>query len=152
MRRDDIEIDHIFVPVRDLQAAAESRRFVTRAAQEQLSLRQRFFYRIRPWLFHGGLWQTDSTEVGAQEQILLHHVYKLMLSVSNTSLPLTFLRYPRIISDCPYLYGKLQPILKGIAFAAFRAAFNKTVRPELVHVFTESDKEAMQAGRTSTVG
>ena len=53
---------------------------------------------------------------------------------------MTFMQYPRIVKDCPYLFGKLRPILKDISFESFQEAFVKTVRPELVHSFNEADR------------
>jgi hypothetical protein len=140
IKRDDIAIEHIFIPVRDLNAAAESRRFVHTLTFEHLSLFGKLMYLIKPWIFAGGLWRTTSKEPGRQEEMLLNQIYKLMLAVANSSLPVTFLRYPRIVKDCPYLFSKLQPILQDVPFESFHAAFNETVRPELVHSFNEADR------------
>jgi hypothetical protein len=140
IRRDDIVIEHIFVPVRDLNAAAESRRFVNGASFQNLSFLGQLMYLIRPWVFPGGLWRTTSSKPGIQEEMLLNQIYKLMLAVANTSLPVTFLRYPRIVKDCPYLFQKLQPILSDIPFESFQAAFIETANLELVHSFNEADR------------
>ncbi|HEX3717767.1 MAG TPA: hypothetical protein VH595_07340 [Verrucomicrobiae bacterium] len=140
LQREDIVIEHIFIPVRDLKAAAESRRFVHRSSFEKLSLLDKLKYRIKPWVFPGGLWRTTSDDPGRQEAVLLNQVYKLMLAVSNASIPLTFLHYPRITRDAQYLFGKLQPIMNGAKFESFNTAFAQTVRPELVHSFTDADR------------
>lgn len=84
--------------------------------------------------------ETHSVKQGNQERELLNLIYKLILALSNTSIPVTFMRYPRIVKDCSYLFNKLTPILKDISYEYFLAAFNKTVHPELVHSFSEEDK------------
>jgi hypothetical protein len=137
--REDITIRHIFVPMRDLNAAAESRRFVHSHNFKKLSGLRQMLYRIKPWVFPGGLWRTNSSDPGCQEEALLNQVYKLMLAVSNTSVPMTFMRYPRIVKDCPYLFEKLQPILNDIPYETFSETFKMTVCPELIHSFNSQD-------------
>jgi hypothetical protein len=63
-----------------------------------------------------------------------------MLALSSATLPVTVMRYPRIVNDCPYLFKKLKPVLKGITYESFRAAFNETVQPELTHKFNKNDR------------
>ena len=137
--RDDIVIQHVFIPLRDLNAAAESRRVVVKTNLSNLPIVDRLKHMIRPREFDGGLWHTRSSKPGKQEDILLRQVYKLMLTISDTTLPVTFMRYPRIAKDCPYLFEKLQPILRDVSYESFRAVFNKTVRPELVHSYNKND-------------
>jgi hypothetical protein len=137
--RDDIVIEHVFIPIRDVYAAAESRRHVVNTNLSCLSFVKRLKHMIRPQEFPGGLWHTRSSEPGKQEEILLRQIYELMLALSDTTIPVTFMRYPRIIEDCPYLFEKLTPILRGITFESFRAVFSRTVRPELVHRFNKND-------------
>jgi hypothetical protein len=137
--REDIVIEHIFIPIRDLNAAAESRRHVENAAVSNLSFLEKLKYMIKPKALAGGLWHTSSTKPGKQEEILMRQIYKLMLAISETSLPVTFMRYPRIVKDCPYLFEKLKPILGGINYKSFFEVFSKTVRPKLIHSFNEND-------------
>ncbi len=137
--RDDIVIEHIFIPVRDLAAAAESRRYVTKAGISNMSFTKRLKHMIRPKRFRGGLWYSQSSEPGKQEEILLMQIYKLILAISDTTIPVTFLCYPRIVKDCPYLFDKLKPILKDITYESFCSVFSKAVRPELVHSFNIND-------------
>ncbi len=94
---------------------------------------------IRPRRFAGGLWHTRSDKPGKQEEILLNQIYKLMLVLSDVKIPVTFMRYPRIVKDCPYLFEKLKPILRDITYEYFCEAFSKTARPELVHSFDKND-------------
>jgi hypothetical protein len=151
LSRDDIIIDHIFVPMRDLVAAAESRRVVTRECKqaEPLLLRLklkflRFLYgtvAFKPKVYDGGLIRSpQSSKPREQEEILLEVIYKLMLTLSKFDVPLTLMQYPRIIKDCQYLYGKLSPILNGMSYDLFQEAFAKTVRPDLVHSYTKDDR------------
>ncbi len=137
--RDDIVIEHVFIPIRDLEAAAESRRYVTKVGISNLSFTKRLKHMIRPKGFRGGLWHSQSSEPGKQEEILLMQLYKLLLTLSDTTIPVTFMRYPRIVKDCSYLFDKLKPILKDITYESFCSVFSNTVRPELVHSFNKND-------------
>ena len=129
--RDDIEIEHIFIPMRDLTAAAESRRHVV-----QQTLREN--PAARPSEIIGGLRGTDNPQ--DQEIYLLRVIYHLLFHVSNTNIPITLLRYPRLVQDSRYLYQKLAPILGDkVQYDDLNIAFQKLVRPEWVHQFTDQD-------------
>jgi hypothetical protein len=136
--RQDILVERVFVPIRDLHAAAESRRRVTSSRLAELPMLERLKHTLRPKRFAGGLWHTR--EPHRQEEVLLRQLYKLMLAVSDTEIPLTFMRYPRIVKDCPYLFEKLSPILPGITPDAFRQVFDSTVRVELIHTYGDRDR------------
>lgn len=145
IKRDDIAIEHVFVPFRDLQAAAESRRDVQRRAAAHVPLIKRvrrLWRRVRGKgkvrIYAGGLWGTKRG--GEQEHILRDMVYKLFHALSDTHTPVTLLRYPRLAQDSRYLYRKIKPILPGIGYEEFRHNFEATVRPELIHRFSERDR------------
>lgn len=138
LRRDDISIKHVFIPMRDLQAAAESRRFVTAQTVAAMPLLDRVRYRLFPKGLVGGIWQT--TDASRQEEALLEQVYKLMLSLSATTVPVTLLRFPQIVNDPAYLFEKLRPILGQISFAGFRDVFCQVARKDLVHSFSVNDR------------
>ena len=140
LNRGDIVIEHVFVPMRDLYSAAESRRFVEKSTLSQLSFVERMAVARSGEPLPGGLWRTTSVEPGEQEKVLLEQVYDLLYTFSDTSIPLTLMRFPRIVHDCRYVFGKLQPILAGIPYERFEDAFAKTARPELVHSFRETDQ------------
>ncbi len=129
LRREDIRIEHIFVPMRDLHAAAESRRFVVAKTPVDPA--------IRPSEIPGGLWHTDQGK--EQEGVLLLQLYKLLLAVSETNVPLTLMRFPRLAKEPDYLFDKLRPILGEVDPGRFRAVFDETVRPEWMHSFNEND-------------
>jgi hypothetical protein len=137
LHRDDIVIERVFIPIRDLKAAAESRRYVAKTSAKELPLRQRVKHLFRPKGFVGGLWQTSQPK--EQEMILLEKVYKLMLALSDTDIPVTLMHYPRITQDSQYLFSKLKPVLPNIGLEEFRTTFAKVVCPELVHSFNDKD-------------
>ena len=65
LKQDDIFIEHVFIPMRELHAAAESRRYVVKKALSKMSILKRF--RKKPSKISGGLWHTNSKS--AQEKI-----------------------------------------------------------------------------------
>ncbi len=140
LSQDAIIIDHVFIPFRDLHAAAESRRYVAKSNISKMSLLKRIKQIIKPEKFAGGLWHTRSGLAGRQEEILLRQTYKLMLALSGRNIPVTLLRYPRLVKDCQYLYRKLKPVINDISYERFSQAFNNAVRKDLVHTFGENDK------------
>ena len=82
---------------------------------------------------------TRSARRGDQEEVLLNHVYELMLALSGHATPVTLLRYPKLVRDKAYCYAKLRPILGSIEFDDFARAFDATARPDLVHSFAAND-------------
>lgn len=136
--RDDICIDHVFIPIRAVSSAAASRRHVMAANIAQLPLTARLLHRFRPRRFTGGLWHTRSMQQGDQEDILLRQSYKLNLALAEAESPVTFLQYPRITQDCDYLYARLRPILGETSLPGFRDVYERTVRPELVNSFSRT--------------
>lgn len=122
--REDIQIDRIFIPMRDLYAAAESRRWVTEKARGK---------------GEGGLWKVNKPD--EQEGILLTQLYNLILAISNTAISITLLQYPRLVRDSLYLYDKLKPILNEISYEKFKIEFKKIVRPDWVHDFKKAVNE-----------
>ncbi|MBU1669550.1 MAG: glycosyltransferase [Actinobacteria bacterium] len=129
LARDDIVIEHVFIPMRDLEAAAESRRYVVETAVSKGR---------EPTGLLGGLWHTDTGS--EQEAVLLNQIYKLVYALSDSAVPVTLMRYPRFMKDASYLYRKLEPILGDISFDRFEEAFRRTVKPEIMHSFTEGDR------------
>ena len=139
LARHDIVIEHVFILIRDLYAAAESRRQVFNRHVLARPFYKRLRYLLKPQTVVGGLWHTRSTKVGTQEEVLLKQIYKLVLSLSDMTTPVTLIRYPRIVRDCPYLFQKLKPILGQITSETFHATFKEVIRPELVHTFGRND-------------
>jgi hypothetical protein len=140
IRRKDIVIDHILIPIRELTAAAESRRRVFRTSKSKMSVVQRLKRVVRPRDLPGGLWQTNSTKKGAQETALLQTIYSLGYAIANSNIPVTLMQYPRITYDSRYVFEKLKPLLGELDFDSFEAVYLRAVRPELVSSYSAQDK------------
>jgi len=134
--RDDIMIEHAFIPIRDLYAAAESRRHVVREEFKKLSILKKILYRLNLTVIPGGL--TRTRNASKQEFILATSLYDLLLKFAEHSIPVTLMHYPLLTKDCDYLYEQLKPILNDIDSDLFRATYNKTVRPDLVSDFEKN--------------
>jgi hypothetical protein len=137
LERKDIAIDHVLVPMRDIHAAAESRRFVLDSAVAKLGLVQRIKARVKPPKVPGGLFNTKNKS--KQESVLLLEFHRLMLALSSEHIPLTLLQYPKLVKEKAYLYEKLRPILGSISEDQFTSAFQQTVRPDWIHSFAPGE-------------
>jgi hypothetical protein len=139
LARKDIVIEHVLIPLRDIHAAAESRRYVSSRALAQCSVMKRWMQNIlgRQGVSGGAPVNTNDNEL---ELLLLKRIYALALALSDSAVPVTFLRYPRIVKDCSYLFEKLRGVLPGTDYAQFKIIFDKTARPELVNSFNENDR------------
>ena len=125
----DIIIDHAIIPVRDLYAAAESRRDVNRRTTNAASY---------PGDVPGGVWHSERPE--PQEVILANQLYKIIYTLAKRDIPTTLLYFPRLVNDWEYLYRKVEFALKGISREKFLEAYTQVARPELVHVFKPTDE------------
>lgn len=121
----DISIEYVFVPIRNVRAAAESRGLVTKLVGPSSSQ------------IAGGLFRTNN--VKEQEDILLKQFYKLCLDLSIKDIPLILLQYPKITKNPDYLFRKLKPILKAIEYDQFLLSFVQVVKPDWVHSFNKND-------------
>ena len=113
---DDTVIDHIFVPMRRIEDVAESRRRVARTGSP-----------------YGGLVHTNSLAPGDQELVHLKQIYNLLLHLSSTRIPITFLRFPRLVYDAGYTARKLAPLLNSVPWNAFVKSFDASAHPTLIH-------------------
>lgn len=118
---DDIVIDHVYVPIRELTAAAESRRYVS--SQGHVA---------------GGLWGTDSMQPGDQERVLAEKLYEMLFALSGAFIPVTFLKYPDMIWNRAYLYKKLMPLLKRVSLDWYLEVFDKVYNPKIMHDFEKN--------------
>lgn len=139
MARPDIVIDHLFIPMRDVYAAAESRRRVQREHLAGLSLKRRLRELLRPGVFAGGLVGTRSTGAGDQEQVLMRQFYDLCHAAAEADVPVTLISFPRLVHDAGYLHAKLRPVLGGLSAETFGQVFAMTAQPGLVHQFGKND-------------
>jgi hypothetical protein len=127
LKTGEVVIDHAIVPVRDLFAAAESRRDVVRRRDQGGPA-------VAPDAIPGGLWHT--TEPERQEDILAQQLHKLLVALARHSVPITLLLFPRFAADPEYLFERIHPLLDGIEYDRFLASFQATSRPELIHNFS----------------
>jgi hypothetical protein len=118
--RGDVRITHLFVPMRDLFSAAESRRQMSRNNRRD-----------------GGLWKTNSIKLGDQEQVLKDQVYKLLLVLSKHEVPVTLMQFPKLALNAEYTYRKLLPILDGVSYTGFKRVFDEVSRPNLISKFEQ---------------
>ena len=127
-----IAIDFAIVPMRVLEAAAESRRHVMRTSQGRP-------LRADGEGVPGGLWHT--TDPTQQESVLARQLHRLFVGLAKTDASIILLHYPRLTRDPDYLFAKLHPLLGGsVSLARFHQAFASTVDASLVHRFTADDK------------
>lgn len=137
LSREDIIVENVIIPVRDVYAAAESRRRVRAVAQSHESILTRMAKSLRPRRDPGGLWHTAKGH--EQELILLQQLYKLTFALAGTNIPITLLRFPRLVNDAGYLFAKLKSILGDIDLEHFTSVFERTSDPKLVHSFGPAD-------------
>lgn len=130
--KQNMVIDCLIVPIRDLKSAAESRRVV----EKELSSSGCYKDGHVP----GGL--IGTSDPSKQEEVLLKSFYKLLYQSSKTSIPIILLHFPGMVSDPLYLYDKLSPILKNIDYEIFNNAFKSTVDLSMVNKFSENDSDA----------
>jgi len=122
----DLAIDHVYIPIRDLEAAALSR--------------------VRVGGVHGsvpgGLWKTDNPL--HQKAVLAEMFFNLVHTLALHDLPHTFLLFPRLVEDWVYVRQKLSFLVKDIDQQSFRAAFEKVADRSLVHDFNAGAVPAAQ--------
>jgi len=128
LKRKDLVLDHVFIALRDIHAASESRRYV-----EEISNDGKYNKGEVP----GGLTGTVVPE--EQELILLQRMFNLALELSETDCDITYLHYPLMIENSDYLYEKLKPILTGVSKELFNNRFNLIVDKALTNKFGEQD-------------
>lgn len=132
----EIVLDHVFIPVRDIVAAAQSRVFVSEAAISKEPFLKRLFASKRGYA--GGMTKTSNAE--KQQVILLKTLSNLLVGISASSAPVTLIHYPKLVKDPAYLYAKIKPILKDIPFHDFKKVYLETLKPEWVHQFSDQDQ------------
>ena len=131
--REDLVVERVIIPQRDLQEAAESRRRVQRERLQSLPWWRRLQYRLRPYELAGGLVGTTSLQPGLQEAILEKQLDTLLHHCEVAQVPITQLQFPRLVQEPDYLYQQLAPILGEISFVDFNATFARVAKPEWVH-------------------
>lgn len=117
LEQDLVEIEHVIVPVRDLDVASASR---VRAAG----------YGRRP-AAAGGLW--GARTAARQKERLAESFYELVSTLVDHDVPHTFLAFPRFAQDWEYAFGKLSFLAPGASPEEFRSAMEGLVRPDFIH-------------------
>jgi hypothetical protein len=110
-------IDHVYVPIRDLDTAAASR---VRLGGANGSV-------------PGGLWGTS--EPAEQRRVLAESFHNLVHVLVVHEIPHTFILFPRLVSDPAYLFARMAYVLQGISREDFDAAFSRIADPALVHEY-----------------
>jgi hypothetical protein len=126
--RGGIEIEAAIIPIRDLFAAAESRRRVYR----DVSATGR-----NPLRYPGTIWKTEKP--AEQESYLAVQLHKLIEPLVKYGVPIHFLHYPEFVCSHDALYSGLEPILKRhcISFGLSERAYRRVADPSLVHHFSQ---------------
>jgi len=124
-----VQIEHAIIPVRRFDAAAASRVHVQVQTTGSAD---------RTKKAPGGLWGID--KASDQADWLRLKFTELIEALTQHDIPMTFLAYPRLVRDPDYLYAKLNFLLADVSSASFRMAYDKIVRPEWVHQFTDNDR------------
>lgn len=132
LARRDLRIEHLIVPLREPVEAARSRRRAQQDGLAALPWHKRWRAVLRGKAIDGGLW--PGTTAADQEQVVVDRVHRLLLAVAARDIPVTLLAYPRLTRDPAYLFAKLKPVLGGVDWPRFHAAFAAQVRPDWVHV------------------
>lgn len=121
-------VDHAYIPIRDLDAAAMSR---VRVGGMGGSV-------------SGGLWKTDDPV--HQKAVLAEMFFNIVHTLAAYDIPHTFLLFPRLVQDWEYTCQKLCFLTNGIAACTFRLAFERTANPALVHDFSPGAAVGSKAG------
>ncbi|PXX88876.1 hypothetical protein DIT71_16945 [Marinobacter vulgaris] len=128
IKRKDISLDHVFIVLRDLEAAVGSRLNVEQRTDKSL---------YKTGGIPGGL--SGASTVEQQQQVLLSRVFNLSLQLASTDCGVTLVSYPLLVNNPDYLFEKLTPLLKGVTKERFLEAFDSLVDKSKVHKFSEMD-------------
>ncbi len=110
-------VDHVLVPIRELEDAARSRIRVGGA----------------DGAVPGGLLGTS--DPAAQRGVLAERFHTLMRTLAAHDIPHTLLDFPRFAMDPDYAWAKLRFLSPGVGRQAFGEAFQRVSRPQLIHRF-----------------
>jgi hypothetical protein len=112
-----VTIEHVIIPVRDLDVAAASRVRNTGYGADLHTF--------------GGLFGT--ARATHQREALALLFYELMFTVTRYDLPHTLLLFPRFAEDWRYLHEKLAFLAPEVPAARWSDALARRARPELIH-------------------
>lgn len=106
----EIIVDHVFILIRDLKAAADSRRRVSSRGEK-----------------NGGLWGVSSMQPGIQESFLAVKTYSLIESLSRNRVSFSVLNFPLIIEDHNYLFDSISCVWPNLSREASALAWSQVV-------------------------
>ncbi|MEK7886600.1 hypothetical protein AAB992_05730 [Burkholderia contaminans] len=133
LARDDIQIDAVIVPMRDLVEAATSR--VVNELRARLG-REDIPGELTRWhtwgVVPGGT--VYSLNPIDQARLLSMGFHQVIHACVKKRVPLIFLEFPRFITDGKYLYEQLRPVLAGIDSSAAIRAHAQTAQPDKVRI------------------
>lgn len=112
-----VRLEHVVIPMRDLDIAAASRVRNTRYGADLAS--------------PGGLLGTRSATRQREALALLQ--YELMYVLAHYEIPHTLLTFPRFVSDGEYLAAKLGFLDPSVPLEQWQSALERRARPELIH-------------------
>jgi SAM-dependent methyltransferase len=118
------------VPIRNLTEAAESRRQVSKKAEQRGQ---------DPFSAAGGLYGTGALE--DQEAALAMNFYQLLETLVKHDVPIVFVSFPRFLLEPEYFYKKLESVFREyeISLESVKKAFKGLVKPELMGRSLEAD-------------
>lgn len=147
LERDEIAIDAVVIPVRDLAEAASSRIIL----ELQSIHRNHVWFTDQPETWTG--W--SSTPGGAvyslhpmdQARLLATGFHHLIERLTKASIPIYFVAFPKFTSDPQYLFNALKGCLpETVDLAAAVQAHEKVVDRDKVRVSTELSPDALAHG------
>lgn len=129
LERGELDVHAFVLPVRDLGAAAESRRRVSRAAEDAGR-----DTRMQP----GGLTRDDARP-GRQERQLAMGFHRLVHTLVEHHVAIHFLPFPAFARSADVLWSRLGGLLAehGVTRAEADAAFADVVDVDLIHEFDD---------------
>lgn len=122
-----VAVEHVIVPIRELEVAAASR---VRSTRYGSNLRT-----------PGGLLGTPNAT--RQLSALAVMEYELFYTVARFELPMTLLHFPRFAQDWEYTYRNLAWLAPSVPAAAWERAITGRYRPTWVHQEKLSTKERL---------
>lgn len=127
-----VAIEHVIIPVRDLDVAAASRVRNTAYGSDLHTF--------------GGLFGT--ARATQQREALALVFYELLYTVARYDLPFTMLLFPRFAEDWQYLYDKLGFLTPELPASRWQEALARRARPALIHEepLTPAERAKTQAG------
>ena len=121
-----VDIEHVIIPVRDLDVAAASR---IRAANYGRSLNAA-----------GGLWWGEK-RASRQRTELAEVLAQLIVTLARFDIPHTLLLFPRFASDPEYTHTQLASLDASLNADDFRRALKRHAQPDQIHEYPLNPSE-----------